>query len=45
MLSKEAYILTEVLGKDDPQVRALVAAAANPGMEGPVHEMLRSLAR
>jgi hypothetical protein len=45
MLNKEDYILTEVLGKDDPQVRALVAAASNPGMEGAVHEMLRSLAR
>lgn len=45
MLKKEAYILVEVLGKDDLQVRALVAAAANPGMEGAVHEMLRSLVR
>jgi DNA helicase HerA-like ATPase len=45
MLPKEDFIVVEVLGKDDPQVRALVAAASNPGMEGVVHEMLRSLAR
>ncbi|MBE3097823.1 MAG: hypothetical protein IMZ44_11950 [Planctomycetes bacterium] len=45
MLKKEGYILTEILGKDDPQVRALVAAASNPVMEEAVHEMLRSLAR
>ena len=42
MLSKEDYVLTELLGKDSPQVKALVAAA-NAGME--VHEMLRGLAR
>ena len=45
MLKKETDIFVELLGKDDPQVRALVAAASNPGMEGAVHEMLRSLAR
>ena len=42
MLSKEDFVLTELLGKDSPQVQALVAAA-NAGMD--VHEMLRSLAR
>jgi hypothetical protein len=42
MLSKEDFLLVELLGKDTPQVQALVAAA-NAGME--VHEMLRSLAR
>lgn len=42
MLSKEDYVLVELLGKDSPEVKALVAAA-NAGME--VHEMLRSLAR
>lgn len=45
MLSKEDFVLTEVLGKNLPEVRALIAAASNPGMEGAVHEMLRSLAR
>lgn len=45
MLGKEDYILVELLGKDTPQIKALVAAASNPGMEGAVHEMLRSLAR
>ena len=45
MLSKEDYILVELLGKESPQVKALVAASAQPGMEGPVHEMLRGLAR
>ena len=45
MLSKEDYILTEVLGRNTPEVQALMAAAANPGMEAAVHEMLRSLAR
>ena len=45
MLSKEDYILVEVLGKDDPRVRALVAATANPDLAPQVHEMLRSLAR
>jgi DNA helicase HerA-like ATPase len=42
VLSKEDFILAELLGKDSPQVQALVAAA-NAGMD--VHEMLRSLAR
>jgi len=37
---KEDYILVELLGKDTPQVKALVAAA-NAGMD--VHEMLQSL--
>ena len=45
MLSRESYILTEVLGRNSPEVRALVAAAASPGMEAAVHEMLRSLVR
>jgi len=45
MLNKEDYVLTEVLGRDTPEVQALMAAAANPGMEGAVHEMLRGLAR
>jgi len=45
VLSKEDYILTELLGRESPQVKALVAASANPGMEGSVHEMLRGLAR
>jgi hypothetical protein len=45
MLNKEDFVLAQVLGKDNPQVRALVAAAANPGMEAAIHEMLRSLAR
>lgn len=42
MLSKEDYILVELLGKDMPQIKALVAAS-NAGMD--IHEMLRSLAR
>lgn len=42
MLSKEDYILVELLGKDTPQIKALVAAS-NVGMD--IHEMLRSLAR
>jgi type IV secretory pathway VirB4 component len=42
VLSKEDYILAELLGKNLPQVQALVAAA-NAGME--VHEMLRSMMR
>ena len=45
MLSKECYVLVKLLGEDDPQVRAIVAAAAIPGMEAATHEMLRSLAR
>ena len=45
MLSKEAYILTELLGRESPQVKALVAASAHPGMEPAAHEMLRGLAR
>jgi hypothetical protein len=45
MLSKEAYILAEVLGKDTPEVRALVAAANNPDLAPAVHELLRGLAR
>jgi len=45
MLSKEDYVLTELLGRESPQVKALVAASANPGMEGAAHEMLRGLAR
>jgi hypothetical protein len=45
MLSKESYILVELLGRDTPQVQALVAAAANPDLAPQVHEMLRSLAR
>jgi hypothetical protein len=45
MLSKEDYILAELLGRNLPEVRALVAAAANPDMAPAVHEMLRSLAR
>lgn len=45
MLSKEDFILAELLGKDSPEVQALVAAASIPGMEATVHEMLRSLVR
>jgi len=45
VLSKEDYVLTELLGKDSPQVQALVAAANNPNMEGPVHELLRCMSR
>lgn len=45
MLSKEDYILVELLGRESPQVKALVAASANPGMESTTHEMLRGLAR
>jgi hypothetical protein len=45
MLSKEDYVLTELLGRESPQVKALVAASANPGMESAAHEMLRGLAR
>jgi hypothetical protein len=45
MLSKEDFILVELLGKDTPQVQALVAAAASPDLAPHVHEMLRSLAR
>jgi hypothetical protein len=45
VLSKEDYILVELLGRDTPQVQALVAATANPDMAPAVHEMLRSLAR
>ena len=45
MLSKEDYVLTEVLGRNTPEVQALMAAAANPDMAPAVHEMLRSLAR
>jgi len=44
MLGKEAFILVELLGRDTPQVQALVAAAANPDLAPHVHEMLRSLA-
>ncbi len=45
MLNREDFILVELLGKDSPQVQALMAAAANPEMAAGVHEMLRSLAR
>ena len=45
MLNKEDFILVELLGRDTPQVQALVAAAANPDLAPHVHEMLRSLAR
>jgi hypothetical protein len=45
MLNKEDYILVELLGRDTPQVQALVAAAANPDLASHVHEMLRSLVR
>jgi len=45
MLSKESFILAELLGRDSPQVQALVAAAANPDLAPHVHEMLRCLAR
>jgi DNA helicase HerA-like ATPase len=45
VLSKEDYVLAELLGKDSPEVKALVAAAANADMQPAVHEMLRSLAR
>lgn len=42
MLTKEDNELIELLGKDSPQVKALIAAA-NAGMD--VHEMLRSMVR
>jgi len=45
VLSREDYILVELLGRDSPQIQALVAAAANPDLAHAVHEMLRSLAR
>jgi hypothetical protein len=45
MLSKEDFIMVELLGRNTSEVQALVAAAANPDMQGAVHEMLRSLAR
>jgi len=44
MLSKESYILVELLGRNSPEIRALVAAATNPDLASHVHEMLRSLA-
>ena len=45
MLSKEDEFLVQLLGPDNPQVRALVAASGAPGMGDAVHEMLRSLVR
>lgn len=42
MLTKEESVWAELLGKDSPEVKALVAAA-NAGMD--VHEMLRSMVR
>ena len=45
MLSKEDYVLVQVIGKDNPLVQALVAASGHPGMEPAVHQMLRGLAR
>ena len=45
MLSKDDFIMVELLGRDSPEVQALMAAAANPDMAPAVHEMLRSLAR
>jgi hypothetical protein len=45
VLSKEDYVLVQLLGRDTPEVQALVAAAGQPGFEGAAHEMLRGLAR
>jgi hypothetical protein len=45
VLSRENYILVELLGRDSPQVKALTAAAGMPGMEGAAREMLRGLVR
>jgi len=46
MLSKEDYVLIQFLGKDTPEVKALIAAvAANHDLVSMVHEMLRSMAR
>jgi len=38
-------IFVELLGRDRPEVKALVAAANVPNMGPAVHEMLRSLVR
>jgi len=45
MLDREDEHLIELLGRDTPEVRALIAAAGNGGLGGAVHEMLRSLVR
>jgi len=44
MLDKESYILVELLGRDDPKVKALVWAARDPKMRDSVQSMFRNLA-
>jgi len=45
-MHREIYILAELLGRSDPQVRSLVwSAGSNPKMQDMVRKLLRALAR
>ena len=43
MLNRETYILTKVLGEDDPQVRSILWASRSPAMQKAVPQLLRGL--
>ncbi len=45
MLDRESYALVQLLGPEDPQVKALVYAARDPKMRDSVFSMLQALAR
>ncbi len=45
MLSKQAFVLTQLLGPNDPTVQSLVWAANNPEMQQTAEELLEGLAR
>jgi len=44
MLDKTDYILVELLGRDNPQVKSLLQAESNPAMRPAVSKLLKSLA-
>lgn len=43
-MDRATYILAELIGRDDPEVRSLVWAANNPSMRSAVPGLMRSLA-
>jgi hypothetical protein len=43
MINRDDAVFIELLGKDRPEVQALLAAANVPGMEGAVHEMIKAM--
>ena len=45
MLDRESWILAQLLGREDPQVRSLVWAARDPKMQDRVRAMFRALTR